>query len=150
MRSSTTVLSCGSVRIDRLDPRLGPDRKGTSDCADEVTLSRKGAKSPARIPGLRSTGTKAKTHTGRVRDLEQQLEACRRELAESQEHLAEALEIADALFSRQLCDHMLRGGQRLGPAPFGTRQCKCRRPRGRRRSNSTSQAYTTRSRRLSS
>jgi signal transduction histidine kinase len=92
MRSSTTVLSCGSVWIDRLDPWLGPDRKGTNDCADEVTLSRKGAKSPARIPGLRSTGTKAKTHTGGCAIWRQQLEACRRELAESQEHLAEALE----------------------------------------------------------
>ena len=92
MRSSTTVLSCGSVWIDRLDPWLGPDRKGTDDCADEVTLSRKGAKSPACIPGLRSTGTKAKTHTGRCAIWRQQLEACRRELAESQEHLAEALE----------------------------------------------------------
>ena len=92
MRSSTTVLSCGSVRIDRLDPWLGPAGRGPSDCADEVTLSRKGAKSPACIPGLRSTGTKAKTHTGRCAIWRQHLEACRRELAESQEHLAEALE----------------------------------------------------------
>ena len=60
MRSSTTVLSCGSVRIGRLD--LGWARpEGDHDCADEVTLSRKGAKSPAGVPGLRSTGTKAKT-----------------------------------------------------------------------------------------
>ena len=33
--------------------------EGTSDCADEVTLSRKGAKSQPRVRGLRSTGTKA-------------------------------------------------------------------------------------------
>jgi cation diffusion facilitator CzcD-associated flavoprotein CzcO len=36
------------------------DRKGTSDCADEVTLSLKGAKSPTRDRKLRSTGTKAR------------------------------------------------------------------------------------------
>src|SRR5215469_17977172 len=36
----------------------------------------------------------------------------------------------------------------FGPSPFETRQCKCRRPRGRRRTTSTSQAYATRSRRL--
>lgn len=69
---------------------------GTRDCADEVTLSRKGAKSPTRIPGLCSTGTKARTHVGRTRkpraDLEQQLEKSRHELTEAREHLAEALE----------------------------------------------------------
>ena len=36
-----------------------PGRKGTSDCADEVTLSRKGTKSQTRGRKLRSTGTKA-------------------------------------------------------------------------------------------
>ena len=52
-----------------------------------MTLSRKGAKS--RIGGrkLRSTGAKAKTRVARKRrsppDLQQQLDACRRELAES-------------------------------------------------------------------
>ncbi len=69
--------------------------KGTSDCADEVTLSRKGAKSRTGV-GLRSTGTKVRPHAGRGRepraDLEQQLEKYRRELAEAREHLAEALE----------------------------------------------------------
>jgi hypothetical protein len=29
----------------------GPDRNGTGDCADEVTLSRKGAKSRTRVGG---------------------------------------------------------------------------------------------------
>src|SRR5262245_4302568 len=52
--------SCGSVRIDRLDLWLA-DRKGASDCADEVILARKGAKSRRRITGLRSTGTKMST-----------------------------------------------------------------------------------------
>jgi GAF domain-containing protein len=38
--------------------------EGTSNCGDEVTLSRKGAKSETRVRGLRSTGTKAKKHVG--------------------------------------------------------------------------------------
>jgi GAF domain-containing protein len=69
---------------------------GTSDCADEVTLSRKGAKSRRGITGLRSKATKARTHAGQKRqpraDLEQQLEKYRRELTEARQHLAEALE----------------------------------------------------------
>src|SRR5215467_13210712 len=75
----------------------GDGRKGgTSDCADEVTLSRKGAKSRTSGRNLRSTGAKARTHVDRLRasntDLEEQLKASRRELAEAREHLAEALE----------------------------------------------------------
>ena len=72
-----------------------PGRKA-GDCADEVTLSCKGAKSRTSGRNLRSTGTKARTHVDRLRasntDLEEQLKASRRELAEAREHLAEALE----------------------------------------------------------
>jgi GAF domain len=61
-----------------------------------VTLSRKGAKSRTHGRKLRSTGTKARTRADRMRnppaDLEQQLESCRHELTEAQNHLAEALE----------------------------------------------------------
>src|SRR5262245_4006078 len=59
--------TCGSVRIDRLDPWLGPTKRGTGDCPDEVTLSRKEAKSRRRITGLRSKTTKARTHVDRLR-----------------------------------------------------------------------------------
>ena len=59
-------------------------------------MSRKGAKSRTSGRNLRSTGTKARTHVDRLRasnaDLEEQLKASRRELAEAREHLAEALE----------------------------------------------------------
>src|SRR5215831_16881131 len=54
-------MSSAELRENRT---LGPVRKrrwaqrGTSDCADEVTLSHKGAKSPTRARKLRSTGTK--------------------------------------------------------------------------------------------
>jgi two-component system, NtrC family, sensor kinase len=53
----------------------GPDRKGTSDCADEVTLSRKGAKSPTRVGSLRSTRTKARTRVGHIREPQAELES---------------------------------------------------------------------------
>src|SRR5215469_3409357 len=70
-------------------------KRGTSDCADEVTLSRKGANSPTRGRKLRSTGTKAGTRVSRVRnafDLERHLEVRTRELAEAREDFAEVLE----------------------------------------------------------
>jgi GAF domain-containing protein len=61
-----------------------------------VTLSRKGEKSQTGVAGLRSNRTKAGTRARHNREprgeLEQQLEACKRELAESRRHLSEALE----------------------------------------------------------
>ena len=62
---------------------------------DEVTLSRKGAKSRTDDRKLRLTGTKAKTLVARPRqpraDPEQQIKACRRDLGEARELLVEAL-----------------------------------------------------------
>jgi hypothetical protein len=59
-------------------------------------LSLKGANSPTRGRKLRSTGTKVRPRAGRGREhhgeLEQQLEACRRELVDARAHLSEALE----------------------------------------------------------
>src|SRR6476660_7244543 len=58
----------------------------------EVTLSRKGAKSRTRGRKLRLTGAKARVgraHKTRA-DLEQQLKACRREIAHARERLVEA------------------------------------------------------------
>jgi two-component system, NtrC family, sensor kinase len=59
-------------------------------------LSRKAAKSPTRGHNLRPTRAKAKTRIDQMRKpptaLEEQLELCRRELAEAREHLAETLE----------------------------------------------------------
>jgi signal transduction histidine kinase len=69
---------------------------GASPCDDEVTLSRKGAKSRTHSGKRRLTRTKAKTRVGRTRqpraDVEQQLKACRREIAQVRENLVEALE----------------------------------------------------------
>jgi hypothetical protein len=47
-----------------------PDRNGTTDCADEVTLSRKGAKSGTRARKLRSIGTIAPSDKARVTETE--------------------------------------------------------------------------------
>ena len=72
------------------------DQHGAINRADEVTLSLKGANSPTRGRKLRSTGTKARMRVGRVREpraeLQKKLDARERELAESREHFAEALE----------------------------------------------------------
>src|SRR5262245_30000106 len=75
----------------------GDGRKGgASDCADEVTLSRKGANSRTRARKLRSTGTKAKARVSNrpnsLSELKKQLEARTHELSEVRGHLSEALE----------------------------------------------------------
>ncbi|HSA66053.1 MAG TPA: hypothetical protein VLE24_00155, partial [Methyloceanibacter sp.] len=77
--------------------------EGTSDYADEVTLSRKGAKSQTGSRKLRSTGTKAKGGVARsdesqaslikklkahARHLEEKLDARAGELAEARKQLA--------------------------------------------------------------
>ena len=79
-------------------PQAADGRKGgTSDCADEVTLSRKGANDPARGRKLRSTGTKAKARVSNepysLVELKMQLEERTRELAEAREQQAETAEI---------------------------------------------------------
>jgi GAF domain-containing protein len=59
-----------------------PPTNGDSDCADEVTLSRKGAKNQTGVGGLRSTRTKARS----------QVECLRATNADLEKKLAEALE----------------------------------------------------------
>src|SRR5499427_2711479 len=77
-------------------PRRSATGRGTSDCADEVTLSRKGGKSQTGGRKLRSAGTKARAHVSSgpnsLIELKKQLEARTRELAEARGHLSEALE----------------------------------------------------------
>jgi GAF domain-containing protein len=94
-RRSNDETSCGSVRIDRLDP-CRSDREATGAYADEVTLSLKGANSPTRGRKLRSTGTKAAARVSNgpnsLVELKKQLEVRTRELAEARGYLSEALE----------------------------------------------------------
>ena len=105
IRSLSASSSCGSVRIGRLHPGLVP-AEGTSGYADEVTLSRKGAKSRTHGRTLRSKGTKSGTGAVRrkpgaelqakleahARELEKKLVTRERELAAARMHLAETLE----------------------------------------------------------
>jgi two-component system, NtrC family, sensor kinase len=97
----------------------GPDRKGTSDCADEVTLSRKGAKSRTR---LRSTGTKATARLSNgpnsLVELKKQLEVRTRELAEALEQQAGTAAILRAISSsptdvNPVLDAVVRAAARL-------------------------------------
>src|SRR5215467_11875359 len=83
--------TCGSVRIDRLDPWLGPTKRGTGDCPDEVTLSRKEAKSRRRITGLRSKTTKARTYVDRLRAANADLKKKLDEALEQQAATSEVL-----------------------------------------------------------
>src|SRR5215475_8731215 len=75
---TATAASSSCVRIGR-----------PSDCADEVILARKGAKSRTRITGLRSKTTKARTHVDRLHAANADL---KKKLVEALGHLSEALE----------------------------------------------------------
>jgi len=81
----------------------GRPEGGTSDCADEVILSLKGANSPARGGKLRSTGTKARTDVDRAREpraeLEKKLEARDRALEETLDQQTATSEILSVISS---------------------------------------------------
>jgi len=93
-----------------------------------VTLSRKGAKSRTHSRKLRSTGTKVRTRIGRGRnafiELEKQLEARTRELAEAREQQTATSEVLKVIRSslgelEPVLQSMLANAMRICDAKFG-------------------------------
>src|SRR6516225_10751544 len=98
----------------------GPTEKGTRDCTDEVTLSRKGAKSRRRTTGLRSKTTKARTHVDRLRAANADLKKKLAEALELEAATSEILRVISASLAdiQSVLDVIVRNAARLCGAEY--------------------------------
>src|SRR5262245_65509291 len=95
---------------------------GPVGCADEVILSRKGAKSRARITGLRSKTTKATTDVDRLRSANTDLKKKLAEALEQQTATSEVLRVISSSPGElePVFTTMLGNAARICEAKFGT------------------------------
>src|SRR6516165_9474472 len=94
---------------------------GTSDCADEVTLSRKGAKTRRRVTCLRSKTTKARTDVDRLRTAVADLKKRLTESLEQQAATSEVLKVISSSLGElePVLQSMLANAMRICDAKFG-------------------------------
>jgi GAF domain-containing protein len=95
--------------------------RGEDDCADEVILSRKGAKGRKRITGLRSKTTKARTDVDRLRATNADLKKRLAEALEQQAATSEVLRVISGSPGelQPVFQAMLENAVRICEAKFG-------------------------------